>query len=160
MPTTIRKNAFGKIANILAGCEFIRCSKFDDMSDDGCLTCVVCRNWIYTAYPTLERAVDGLTDHARARYNLNARIAAKREAAQLLKGYSRPLITPQTTQDGLANCLQAIINYLEAGDTNEAILQAVDLLDDVRSKANPYRIGLAKARKPQVVSMAGCGNID
>lgn len=61
--------------------------------------------------------------------------------------YTRPLIQPQTKQDGLCNCLQLIINLIEAGNTNEALLQAVDLLDDCRSIANPYLIGKTKPRK-------------
>jgi hypothetical protein len=61
--------------------------------------------------------------------------------------YSRAIAMPTTTRDGLANAIQQIINELEAGNAREALLQAVDVLDDVRSQANPYRIAVAPARK-------------
>jgi hypothetical protein len=186
MSQTIRKDAFKKIASILAGCEFIRCYKADDMSDDSgevtaeemiaagrayefqrvylsddnSLTCVIHGNWSYTAYPTLELAEWRLTPQARDKYNLPARIAAKRERAEARKAYSRPLTVPATKQEGLANKLQLIINCIEGGDHHEALMQAVDLLDDVRCKSNPYRIGNSRERHSKPVSLAGCGNID
>jgi hypothetical protein len=64
--------------------------------------------------------------------------------------YSREIETPKTMRDGLANVVQDIINTLEAGNPHEALLRAVDLLDDVRSNANPYRIDApATQRKPR-----------
>ena len=61
--------------------------------------------------------------------------------------YSRTIEQPATKQDGLANAVQIIINCIEAGDNHEALMQAVNLLDDVRSASNPYLIGATKKRK-------------
>jgi hypothetical protein len=44
---------------------------------------------------------------------------------------SRALEMPKTKRDGLANFIQMIINAQERGDHREALLQAVDLLEDV-----------------------------
>lgn len=52
--------------------------------------------------------------------------------------YSREITMPSTKLEGLQNFVQLIINKIEAGDTNEALLSAVDLLNDLGSNANPY----------------------
>lgn len=52
--------------------------------------------------------------------------------------YSKPVTPPATRKDGLLNFVQLIINRIEAGDTNEALLTAVDLLDTLAGNANPY----------------------
>jgi hypothetical protein len=61
--------------------------------------------------------------------------------------YTREIKTPQTKQDGLANALQMAINQIEAGNSNEALLQLVDLLDDVCAESNPYLIGSKPPRR-------------
>ncbi len=45
--------------------------------------------------------------------------------------YSRELKMPATKKDGLMNFIQMVINQLEAGNPNEALYIAVDLLNDV-----------------------------
>ena len=45
--------------------------------------------------------------------------------------YSREITKPATRKDGLCNYVQMIINRLEAGDTREALMTAVGLLDDL-----------------------------
>lgn len=47
--------------------------------------------------------------------------------------YTREVTMPKTRREGLANFVQIIINYIEAGDSREALLHAVALLDDIRS---------------------------
>jgi hypothetical protein len=47
--------------------------------------------------------------------------------------YSRKIEMPKTKREGLENFVQMIINRLEAGENQEALLQAVDLVNDVRS---------------------------
>lgn len=73
--------------------------------------------------------------------------------------YSNEIATPVTKQDALANAVQMIINQIEDGDSYEALMIAVNLLDDVRSKSNPYRIGKAAARKP-ASQYRGTVNVD
>ena len=45
--------------------------------------------------------------------------------------YAREIKTPANRKEGLCNFVQIIINRLEAGDDREALLTAVDLLDDL-----------------------------
>lgn len=52
--------------------------------------------------------------------------------------YSRKLEMPATRLGGLCNFVQMIINSLEAGETNNALLTAVDLLDTLGGKSNPF----------------------
>ena len=71
-----------------------------------------------------------------------------------MRSYSRGITPPITTNDGLCNSLQIIINSIEAGDHDEALLQAVDLLDTVHGRANPYASALGEretAFKSQIV---------
>ncbi len=46
--------------------------------------------------------------------------------------YSREIKMPATKKDGLMNFIQMVINQLEAGNPNEALYIAVDLLNDVQ----------------------------
>lgn len=106
MSTTIRRNAHKKIRDILYRCEFLRVFKYDDMGDtlaevtahdviaaghdyefervylddDGCIHCVINRNWSYTGYPTFEHAAKKMTPHAVAKYRIEERIAARDSA--------------------------------------------------------------------------------
>jgi hypothetical protein len=73
--------------------------------------------------------------------------------------YSKPLKTPTTEQEGLANAIQMAINNLEAGNSNEALMVLVNLLDDVSSKSNPYSIGRT-ARKAKPSTYRGDVNVD
>lgn len=52
--------------------------------------------------------------------------------------YSREIEMPKTKLDGLCNFVQMIVNHAEKGDTREALLTAVDLLDTLRGSANPF----------------------
>lgn len=52
--------------------------------------------------------------------------------------YSRKIEMPQTRKEGLCNFVQMIINQLEAGKSNEALLSAVDLLDTLEGESNPF----------------------
>jgi uncharacterized transporter YbjL len=45
--------------------------------------------------------------------------------------YTREIAMPATKREGFANFVQIIINRLEAGETQEALLGAVDLLNDI-----------------------------
>ena len=52
--------------------------------------------------------------------------------------YSREIKMPATKLEGLQNFVQMIINAIERDDARAALLTAVDLLDDLSSKSNPY----------------------
>lgn len=45
--------------------------------------------------------------------------------------YSREITMPKTRRNGLANFVQIIINKIESGEVQEALLSAVDLLEDI-----------------------------
>jgi|SRR6185503_13288595 len=47
--------------------------------------------------------------------------------------YSRQIKMPANKKEGLENFVQLIINQIEAGESNEALLTAVDLLNDLWS---------------------------
>jgi hypothetical protein len=47
--------------------------------------------------------------------------------------YTREITMPKDKQEGLANFVQMIINELEADNTREALLKAVDLHGDIVS---------------------------
>lgn len=47
--------------------------------------------------------------------------------------YAKPVKSPANIQEGTANHIQLAINYLERGDAREALLQLVDLLDQIAS---------------------------
>lgn len=61
--------------------------------------------------------------------------------------YSREITLPKTKQEGLSNVVQMIINLLERGESHEALLVTVDLLDDVSGKADPYELTAEKSKK-------------
>jgi hypothetical protein len=69
------------------------------------------------------------------------------EQYRISQHYTRPISEPKTKQDGLANALQMAINQIEAGNASEALLQLVNLLDDVCAESNPYLIGEKPARR-------------
>lgn len=52
--------------------------------------------------------------------------------------HSRKIEMPSTRLGGLCNFVQMIINSLEAGETNNALLTAVDLLDTLSGQSNPF----------------------
>lgn len=52
--------------------------------------------------------------------------------------YSRAITMPKTSREGFQNFVQMIINCIESGEHNEALLKAVDLLDTISGKASPY----------------------
>lgn len=54
--------------------------------------------------------------------------------------YSKEIKTPKTAQEGLANFVQMVINQIEAGQADFALLTAVDLLNDLQSEASPYKL--------------------
>ena len=45
--------------------------------------------------------------------------------------YSREITMPKTRREGLANFVQIIINHIEAGRADDALMSAVDLLEDL-----------------------------
>lgn len=49
------------------------------------------------------------------------------------KHYSHELKEPKTNREGLQNFVQMIINEIEDGNPNEALLKAVDLRQDIMS---------------------------
>lgn len=52
--------------------------------------------------------------------------------------YSKEIQMPKNKKEGLMNVVQMVINNLERDDSYEALMIAVNLLDDLGSKANPY----------------------
>ncbi len=48
--------------------------------------------------------------------------------------YSAKISKPNNAQEGVTNFVQMIINELEAGNTREALLKAVDLRADLMSE--------------------------
>ncbi len=52
--------------------------------------------------------------------------------------YSREIQKPRDRREGFANFVQLIINNIEAGEPQQALLGAVDLLDCITGNANPY----------------------
>ncbi len=52
--------------------------------------------------------------------------------------YSREIQKPKDRREGFANFVQLIINNIEAGEPQQALLGAVDLLDCITGNANPY----------------------
>lgn len=57
---------------------------------------------------------------------------------QTQAAYSRPIEMPSTRLQGLCNFVQMVINQIEAGDHENALLTAVDLLDTLQSQSNPF----------------------
>lgn len=55
------------------------------------------------------------------------------------KHYTAEINPPRSTLEGLANYVQMIINEIEAGNTREALMKAVDLRQDLDSNASPYK---------------------
>lgn len=55
--------------------------------------------------------------------------------------YSAHIKLPKNKKDGLCNFIQAIINQAEKGDSREAMLTAVDLLNDLKSGIYDDAIG-------------------
>lgn len=58
--------------------------------------------------------------------------------------YSKPIETPITMKEGLCNFVQMIINAAEEGDSREAMLRAVDLLQDLDSGVYDGALGISK----------------
>ncbi len=67
--------------------------------------------------------------------------------------YSREIKPPKNKQEGLANFVQLIINQLERGETNEALLTAVDLWNDVTSAANIYPVDVQKGAGAKLATL-------
>lgn len=74
--------------------------------------------------------------------------------------YTRPVTTPKNMQEGLANAVQLVINAIEAGEYQDALLLAVDLHGDIASKANPYRVEAGKKRASRKMEYRGTVNVD
>ena len=68
--------------------------------------------------------------------------------------YSRQIEMPKTKRDGLANFVQMIINSAEAGDAQEALLKAVDLLEDIRCGLYDDAMVDDRARRVQAKAVA------
>lgn len=69
------------------------------------------------------------------------------------KYYSRPIEKPKTAQQGIMNFVQMIINNLEAGETRAALLQAVDLLEDLRTEI--YQVTIDRSPAPAMINTMG-----
>lgn len=52
--------------------------------------------------------------------------------------YSRDIKMPSTRLQGLCNFVQMVINSIEAGKHESALLTAVDLLDTLEGQSNPF----------------------
>lgn len=70
-------------------------------------------------------------------------------------GYARAIEMPATRRDGLANFVQIVINKIEAGDTREALLAAVDLLEDINCGAYDDAMADAKGYSATLKEMEG-----
>jgi len=58
--------------------------------------------------------------------------------------YSKKIEMPKTMKEGLCNFVQMIINIAEAGDSREAMLKAVDLLNDLNTGVYDGAMGISK----------------
>jgi hypothetical protein len=87
---------------------------------------------------------------AKFREKIEAHVAAisklelvRKEARQSqldLAYYAAPVEKPANMRRGLMNAVQMAINVAAQGDVRECVLQLVNLLDDLGSNSNPYRI--------------------
>lgn len=66
--------------------------------------------------------------------------------------YTRKIEMPKTKTDGLRNFVQMIVNEIEAGNHNEALLKAVDLLNDVGSAYVCYEVPPSRTPKTKKVA--------
>ncbi len=57
--------------------------------------------------------------------------------------YSQEICKPKNAQEGIVNFVQMIINDIEAGETREALLKAVDLKGDLASEI--YKVTMDEA---------------
>lgn len=71
--------------------------------------------------------------------------------------YTREVTMPKTLHEGLMNSVQMIINDIEAGNPQEGLLKAVDLLDSLRCGIyGPSRkVFVAVSGEPVGVAIAG-----
>ena len=66
--------------------------------------------------------------------------------------HARKITKPANAQEGIVNFVQMIINQLEAGDTREALLTAIDLRQDLAGQT--YKIEMQE-RGPAAVDASG-----
>lgn len=66
---------------------------------------------------------------------------------------------PKNKQEGLCNAVKMAYNQLMLGNDNECKLNLENIIDDVCSKSNPYRIGGSK-RRPVPDNYRGDVNAD
>jgi hypothetical protein len=71
---------------------------------------------------------------------LNNEVLDAWQAERLSRCYYQEIKEPRNMQEGLANFVQMIINELEAGNHREALLKAVDLLNDLIGKEPVYKV--------------------
>jgi hypothetical protein len=81
-----------------------------------------------------------LVAHAAAVEALEAAAKVAKESEASLSYYARPVEMPKNMRQGLMNAVQLAINAAAGGDSRECVLQLVNLLDDLGSNSNPYRI--------------------
>jgi hypothetical protein len=65
--------------------------------------------------------------------------------------YTQKIEMPATKRDGLSNFVQIIINAIEAGETREALLQAVDLKRDIDCGLYDDALTAAKAMNAAMI---------
>jgi hypothetical protein len=86
------------------------------------------------------RFEEKVADHVRAIEALELEAKAARELQLQLAHYAAPVEKPKTMRRGLINAVQMAINSAALLDPRESVLKLVDLIDDLASNANPYRI--------------------
>jgi hypothetical protein len=66
--------------------------------------------------------------------------------------YTREITMPKTKREGLANFVQMVINAAEAGDSREAMLKAVDLLNDIHCGVYDDAMGVSQDHAQSALS--------
>lgn len=81
-----------------------------------------------------------LKAHVAAVEALEAAAKVAKEQQESLAYYAAPVEKPKSMRRGLMNAVQMAINAAAEDDSRECVLQLVNLLDDLGSNSNPYRI--------------------
>ena len=81
-----------------------------------------------------------LEAHVAAIRKLEGVAAEQRTMQRELAFYARPVEKPHSMRRGLMNAVQMATNHATQGAVRECVLQLVDLLDDLVSESNPYRV--------------------
>jgi len=67
-----------------------------------------------------------------------------------MKHYSQEIKAPKNMKEGLQNFVQMIINEIEAENHHEALMKAVDLLNDLWTEDGPYSSVVVESAQEEV----------